>query len=135
MRILLLSLSFLLAAACTPVTPATSSSPPPSSTAAPDDPDLAPRTPEEAAEAAACPGKSGHLERIGRAQALRCIVTYADAGKVCTDGSQCVGKRCVSDFKGEGAASPTTGACVATNNPFGCSTIIRAGKATAICVD
>lgn len=82
-----------------------------------------------------CKAKGGVLERIGKAQTLRCIITYADAGKACTDGSQCLGKRCTGDFEDKPAATPATGTCVATNNPFGCQTIIQAGKAATLCVD
>ncbi|MCF8504510.1 MAG: hypothetical protein K9G59_06310 [Caulobacter sp.] len=66
---------------------------------------------------------------------MTCIVSYRDAGKACTDGSQCLGKRCTGEFENKPDANPATGACAATNNPFGCQTIIRDGKAATICVD
>lgn len=84
---------------------------------------------------ASCKAKGGHLERVGKLQALRCITTYADAGKACTDGSQCLGQRCMGEAKDEGVATPVAGHCVATNDPFGCQTLIRAGKAATLCVD
>lgn len=96
----------------------------------------------QAADAAAdqairayCAGTNGHLEHVGKAQALRCIVTYADAGKACTDGSQCLGKRCVGDFEDKAAPNPATGTCTATNNPFGCNTVVEAGVARTLCID
>ena len=120
-------LALLLAAACAPVpippTPETPAS------------EFAPRNADERAEAAACPGRGGRLDRVGKLQALRCIETYADAGKACTDGAQCLGKRCVGDFEDASATTPATGTCVATNNPFGCQTIIQSGVARTICVD
>ena len=82
-----------------------------------------------------CKAKGGVLERVGKAQAPRCIIPYADGGKACTDGSQCLGKRCTGDIEDVGAANPATGTCVATNNPFGCNTVIEAGVARTICID
>ena len=121
--------ALLFAAACAPVL---APAPPPVSQSS----ELAPRNPDEQAEAATCPGKGGRLDRIGKLQALRCIVTYADAGKACTDGAQCLGQRCTGDFEdGAAVAAPATGTCVATNDPFGCNTIVQAGVARTICVD
>src|SRR3990167_7543000 len=116
MRVLLL-FSLLLVAACAPV--ATPDPSPVLEIAA-----NTPRNADERAEAAACPAKGGHLARVGKAQALRCIITYADAGKACTDGSQCLGHRCSGDEKDEGSTTPVTGRCVATNDPFGCNVIV-----------
>ena len=89
----------------------------------------------ENAENAECAAKGGHFERIGKAQIRTCIAPYSDAGKACTDGRQCLGKRCMGDFEDATAATPATGTCVATNNPFGCQTIVEAGVARTICVD
>jgi hypothetical protein len=88
-----------------------------------------------AAENAECAAKGGHFERTGKAQIRTCIAPYSDAGKACTDGAQCLGKRCMGDFEDAHAANPATGTCVATNNPFGCQTIIDADVARTICVD
>ena len=82
-----------------------------------------------------CASKGGHFARVGKLQALRCIVTYADAGKACSDGAQCLGQRCMGETKDEAATAPVAGHCVATNDPFGCQTIIQAGKAVTLCVD
>jgi len=90
---------------------------------------------DEISQLDACKAKGGHLKRVGKLQALRCIVTYSDAGKACTDGAQCLGQRCVGDFEDTAAPTPATGTCTATNDPFGCQTIIRDGKAATICVD
>jgi len=131
MRITLL-IGLLLLIGCAPIAPSAPSAPPPSSSLAPTAPYLAPRNTEEAATAATC---AGRLDRVGKLQALRCIVTYADAGKACTDGAQCLGQRCMGETKDEGAVTPVAGRCVATSDPFGCQTIIRAGKAATLCVD
>jgi hypothetical protein len=87
------------------------------------------------AENVACAAKGGHFERIGKAQVRTCIAPYSDAGKACTDGAQCLGKRCMGDFEDTAAPNPATGTCAATNNPFGCQTLIEAGAARTICVD
>lgn len=122
-------IALLLVAACAPV-PASIFPPAVAQSA-----QASPRDAAEQAEAAACPAKGGHLDRVGKAQALRCIIRYADAGKNCTDGAQCLGQRCMGDPRDEAASGTVTGQCVATNDPFGCQTIIRDGKAATICVD
>lgn len=122
--------ALLLVAACAPV-PAPMS--PPSAAAYTPWPAA---TADEAATDAACAARGGlGLARIGKAQTLTCIIRYADAAKACTDGAQCLGQRCMGDAKDEAATAPVAGHCVATNDPFGCQTIIRAGKAATICVD
>lgn len=119
-------LALLLAVACAPVSEPTPTLP-------------VGQPPARDAAAAICADQGGHLERVGKLQALRCIITYADAGKACTDGAQCLGKRCMGDFEDATAAAPATatatGTCTATNNPFGCQTIVEAGVARTICVD
>lgn len=82
-----------------------------------------------------CTARGGHLERVGKLQALRCIVAYADAGKACTDGAQCLGQRCMGEAKDEAAATAVVGRCVATSDPFGCQTVIRSGQAATVCID
>lgn len=124
-------LTLLLTVACAPI----GAPPPPPAPPVSQSTEFAPRNADEQAEAASCPGKGGHIERVGKLQALRCIVRYADAGKACTDGSQCLGKRCVGDFEDTAALPPATGTCAATNDPFGCQTIIRDGVAATLCVD
>ena len=82
-----------------------------------------------------CQMKGGHLARFGKDQHYGCLIPYADAGKACTDGAQCLGKRCTGEARDEGAGAPAAGRCVADNNPFGCNTVIEAGVARTICVD
>jgi hypothetical protein len=97
-------LTLLLTVACAPI----GSPPPPPAPPVSQSTEFAPRNGDEQAEAAACPARGGHLARIGKLQALRCIVTYPDAGKACTDGAQCLGQRCVGDFEDAAAPSPAT---------------------------
>lgn len=90
--------------------------------------------PSAEAQAAACSAKGGAIQPVGKAQIPTCVVPYADAGKACTDKSQCEGQ-CVL----EGNLEPqdnVTGACQKTNRQFGCYARVVNGKSTgAICVD
>mgnify|MGYP003586725036 CR=1 FL=1 len=57
-------------------------------------------TPAEAPEppptmsisASSCSSRGGEMRQVGRAQTWQCVVKYADAGKRCTDASQCEGQ-------------------------------------------
>lgn len=69
--------------------------------------------------AAQCTAQGGHWQRVCLMGSLACVVPYADAGKACTDGSECAGKRCLAPqgagiFPGQG---PMQGQCIANNNP------------------
>lgn len=90
--------------------------------------------PSAEAQAAACSAKGGSIQPVGKAQIPTCVIPYADAGKACTDKSQCEGQ-CVL----EGNLEPqgeVAGACQKTNRQFGCYARVVNGKATgAICVD
>lgn len=83
---------------------------------------------------AQCSAKGGSVQPVGRAQIPTCVIPYADAGKACTDKSQCEGA-CIAEgnLESQGAVS---GQCQKTNRQFGCYAKIENGKATAtICVD
>ncbi|MET3666316.1 hypothetical protein [Caulobacter sp. 1776] len=84
--------------------------------------------------AAACSAKGGAIQPVGKAQIPTCVTPYADAGKACTDKSQCQGA-CVL----EGNLEPqgdVSGTCQKTDRQFGCYAKVVNGKATAaICVD
>ncbi len=82
----------------------------------------------------ACTARGGEMMRVGRLQTLRCVVPFADAGKVCRDGDDCLGDcRAASVGPNEGT---TTGVCAPNDLPFGCNTTIENGRAGAtLCVD
>lgn len=92
--------------------------------------------PAVSSEAAACAARGGVMRPVGRAQSVRCIVRYADAGRACTDAAQCQGE-CLASSDGEpDQAGVVHGVCSADSNRFGCRTVIRDGKARpTICVD
>jgi hypothetical protein len=73
----------------------------------------------------------------GRMQSVRCVITYADAGRRCTDGDDCAGDCRVEDVANPPAAGANAvGQCQASSSRFGCYTKIEDGKAEAtLCVD
>jgi putative hemolysin len=88
-----------------------------------------------AADRATCTSSGGRVERRGRLGAELCVKPFADAGKQCTDTSQCQGK-CVGTADQASSTVPVSGQCQADNRLFGCYSEIKAGKAVnAICVD
>jgi hypothetical protein len=97
-------------------------------------PTAEPAAPSAATLAANCSAKGGSILPVGKAQIPTCVVPYADAGKACTDKSQCEGQ-CVleGNLEPQGAV---TGQCQKTNRQFGCYAKVVNGKTTgAICVD
>ena len=88
-------------------------------------------------DAAACAAAGGKMLLQGRMQTLRCVISYADAGRRCTDGDDCAGDCRIEEVAGAPAAgAQAVGRCQATSNRFGCYTTVEAGKAEAtICVD
>ncbi len=92
---------------------------------------------QQSDDATACAARGGKMLRQGRAQTLRCVVNYADAGKRCTDGDDCLGDCRIEDVAGAPqAGAAATGQCQASNNPFGCYATVENGRAEpALCVD
>lgn len=110
--------AFLVLCACAPVNaPATST------------------TPQADSAQSACASRGGGLERVGRAQTLQCVIPFADAGRACRDGSECVSGACHGAVDAAGQSN-AAGQCQASNMAFGCYTRIENGRAeAAICVD
>jgi hypothetical protein len=127
MRILAIVAALCLAA-CTPA-PASDPAPATPATEAPPAP-----LPED--QSAACTAKGGSWQPVCRMQQPACVMTFADAGKECSDGDDCQGDclaKPVADFIEGG---PATGICAVNDDPCGCKQKIEDGKATAaICVD
>ena len=88
-------------------------------------------------DAAACARAGGKMLPQGQMQSVRCVITYADAGRRCTDGDDCAGDCRVEDVANPPAAgAPAVGQCQASSSRFGCYTKIEDGKAEAtLCVD
>ncbi len=82
-----------------------------------------------------CQKQGGSLQKQGMAQCYTCTIEYADAGKVCSDSSECQGA-CLNSNKFTPAGKATKGQCAKTNSPFGCYQKIEKGVAKdAMCVD
>lgn len=118
----------LFAAACQPM---------PAAEAGGDRAEAAPPPVQQTDDATACAARGGKMLAQGRLQTLRCVINYADAGKRCTDGDDCQGDCRIEDVGGAPrAGAAAVGQCQASNNPFGCYTLVEGGKAEAtLCVD
>lgn len=117
MRLPLIAAALLTLAACAPT-----ASPPVQAEGGPPD-------------AAACAARGGTIETVGRLQRPTCVVPFADAGKACTDASQCEGG-CIVTGNIEPSSAPVTGQCQRAKVQFGCYAKVVGGKAVdAICVD
>jgi hypothetical protein len=90
-------------------------------------------------------GTGGKCDRPGQFWARRglagermCVTPYPDAGKACTDKSDCAG-RCIADYgsvKGRTSGSPAVGKCQADDALFGCYAEVVQGRLGArLCVD
>ncbi|MNN85213.1 hypothetical protein D3C81_2024750 [compost metagenome] len=76
------------------------------------------------------------MQQVGRMQSWQCVVKYADAGKRCTDASQCEGQCEIAGNSGIAPGTATAGVCQADSNRFGCRTTVKDGKAEAtLCID
>ena len=124
----LLIIGALFAAACTPM---------PTTNAEVDTTDVPPAVSvRENATPAECAARGGTMRAVGRAQTMQCVVSYADAGKRCTTGSDCQGDCRVESTPFPEAGANAVGQCQADSRPFGCHAKVENGKATpAICVD
>ena len=128
----LLILAALFAAACQPMPAANGGTQ--TAEAAP----VAAQTPAPATDdATACAARGGKMLPQGRMQTLRCVVSYADGGRRCTDGDQCAGDCRVEDAgAAPRAGQAVVGQCQANNTRFGCFTTVEDGKAEAtLCID
>jgi hypothetical protein len=97
-------------------------------------PTAEPAAPSAQSMASACSAKGGSIQPVGRAQIPTCVVPYADAGKACTDKSQCQGA-CIAEGNAE-SQNAVAGQCQKTNRQFGCYARIVNGKSTGtLCVD
>ncbi|KAK0341610.1 hypothetical protein LTR94_025678 [Friedmanniomyces endolithicus] len=92
--------------------------------------------PVQSADASACAARNGTMKQVGRMQSWQCVVSYADAGKRCTDGDQCEGDCRIEGNSGIASGAAAAGVCQATSDRFGCHTTVEDGKAGAtLCID
>lgn len=97
----------------------------------------APAQPSAEQQESDCKAKGGILQPVCRLGRVTCIVKFSDAGKACTDGSQCESQKCLADVTGpRDPNAPVSGQCKATNDPCGCSTPVEDGKlGVGVCID
>ncbi|WP_420471127.1 hypothetical protein [Brevundimonas sp. FT23042] len=88
-------------------------------------------------DGALCERAGGKMLPQGRMQSVRCVITYADAGRRCTTGSDCQGDCRVEEVAGTPqAGAAAVGTCQRTSSRFGCYTTVENGRAEAtLCVD
>lgn len=116
----ILMIGALLLAACQPIS----------------QPVQSPGLPSGPVSAADCAANGGKMRPVGRAQTTQCVIAYADAGKPCSTGSDCLGNCRVETAPFPEAGRPATGRCQADSQPFGCHATVENGHAgPAICVD
>ena len=92
---------------------------------------------------AACLASGGYVRRGGLIGYEGCVYPFADAGKVCRDGADCLSKRCywrAPDAPGSqrrpGRDEAVVGHCAANDDDFGCWELVKDGKwVGGLCVD
>ena len=123
-RMILAAAALLLAACAQPAV-----------TTQPVQPEVAAKVDWQAADSAEkCATISGNWRPICMRGMPACVVTFKDAGKSCSDSSECSG-RCIA----KGGAQPgteTRGICTTKSDPCGCFQLVTKGKADyALCAD
>lgn len=110
--------------------------PPNAEPPAPEPPTADPVKPQDLKDQASCESANGIWRREGLAGIYACVLPAQDAGKACTDSSQCE-YRCLaaanSNFQ---IGQKAEGQCQVNSSPFGCRTEIKGGKAEpTLCID
>jgi hypothetical protein len=83
----------------------------------------------------ACLNNGGVIKSVCMLKIPACVQEYADAGKACTDGSDCSGE-CLTGQPFFDAGVTVTGACSVNNDICGCFQSVKLGVAQpALCVD
>ena len=84
---------------------------------------------------AACSAKGGKWGKVGMRQQFACELRTNDAGKACTDSSQCQ-VACIVVDANIAPSSKVTGQCYGSTLLFGCRAYVRDGKAEpTLCAD
>lgn len=82
-----------------------------------------------------CEAVGGEVRPDGLAGSEQCIQTMPDAGKACTDSSECLAG-CKIEGEFVDFNTPAIGQCSQNDSPFGCFQTVEDGLAApAICVD
>lgn len=84
----------------------------------------------------ACAKAGGEVRKVCLMGTPMCVVTFKDAGKVCSDGSECGSGSCRLAEMGAPAEQPGKGICAPTNDPCGCFQMVEDGIVQhALCAD
>lgn len=87
------------------------------------------------AERQLCQAAGGEVRRAGLLGYENCILPYADAGKTCSDSSDCIGD-CRLTSSGAAPEETVTGTCQINDSLFGCFQTVENGRAGhMLCVD
>jgi hypothetical protein len=86
------------------------------------------------ANAEACATAGGQVRPVCMMQKPMCVISFRDAGKTCSDSSDCSG-RCQTEEQ-VAPMKAATGKCTPTNDPCGCFQAVEKGVAQyALCAD
>jgi hypothetical protein len=86
-------------------------------------------------DTAQCKASGGKVQGVCMFGLPACVRQYSDAGKICTDKSDCEGQ-CVQKEPWALAGAKTTGVREVSNDPCGCQSVVVAGMATkGVCWD
>lgn len=89
---------------------------------------------QAASTAEQCSSISGEWRPVCMMGKPACVVTFKDAGKSCSDSSECSGK-CVTKA-GAQPGTETRGQCTTNSDPCGCFQLVTKGKADyPLCAD
>ena len=92
--------------------------------------------PEVVDDPAACKSRGGEFRPVCRMHKPACVIRYPDAGKRCTDKSQCAGLCIVDSARPLELGENAKGRCQEDDDPCGCKIEVKNGKvAGGICVD
>lgn len=95
-----------------------------------------PVVPQDLKDQASCVKNGGEWVRGGLAGSFGCVLPAPDAGKSCTDSSQCTYRCFTNSGDNTSIGQTTTGQCQENSSPFGCRTEIVGGKVEpTLCVD
>lgn len=100
------------------------------------------KTPEQAepvkaaTDKTSCLAQKGNWTPVGLLGNYMCVLKAKDAGKTCSDSKECQYRCLANEQSSPKHPKKVTGACQASNNPFGCSSEIIDGVAQpTLCID
>ncbi len=89
----------------------------------------------EEVDVVGCKASGGTIKGVCMFGMPACVRPYTDAGKTCTDGSQCEGN-CLQQEPWAPVGTEIFGICEATDEPCGCQAFVTEGRAEAgLCED